>query len=128
MTQPALNPVIVDLKRIRLQVTAYSLRWDVSCGMTDWNLEGSIDGEEWQVLHKARDQNVSPPSSDEIEELKRETNFGDGYDEEDIPDNEELAEFLLSYVERRHRHWFRIEQENADFYRYINARHAVGRY
>lgn len=115
----ALNPVVVDLKSIRLHVTAYSIRWDVSCGMTDWNLEGSTDGKEWQVLHKARGQNVSPPSSDEIEELTRETTFGEGYDEEDIPDKEELAEFLLSYVERKHRHWFPIEQENTVFYRYI---------
>jgi hypothetical protein len=120
----ALNPVVIDLKSIQLQLTAYSLRWDVSCGMTDWNFEASNDGNEWQVLHAARDEHVLPPSSQEIEELTRETSFVDeDYAKEDIPRNEEIHEFLLSYVERKHRHFFEIEHKDeeteGDFYRYF---------
>lgn len=118
----ALNPVVLDLKSIRLQLTAYSLRWDVSCGMTDWNFEASVDGNEWEMLHAARDENISPPSSQEMEELTRETLFEDDYEQEDIPKEAELSEFLLSYVERKHRHFFEIDHNDETegvFYRYF---------
>lgn len=118
----ALNPVVIDLKSVRLNLTAYSLRWDINCGMTDWNFEASEDGTTWHVLHTARDEDVSPPSSEEIEELTRETSFEEGYDEADVPKEKEVSEFLLSYVERKHRHLFRIDHSDETegvFYRYF---------
>jgi len=52
-------PTVVDLRTVRLRLTAYSLRYD-GCGMTDWNLEGSKDGDEWTILHEARnDQHIA---------------------------------------------------------------------
>lgn len=109
-----LYPVVVDLKSIKLQVTAYSFRWDINCGgVTDWNLEGSVDGSNWDVLHAARDQKVfRDPSSEEISLL---TNFRG----QDTPQKREFEAFLLAHVERHHRHYFRIENENTTYYRYI---------
>ena len=75
-------------------------------------MKQSNDGKEWQVLHAARDEHVSPPSSQEIEELTRETTFEEDYAKEDIPKNEEINEFFLSYVERKHRHFFEIEHKD----------------
>jgi hypothetical protein len=51
-------------------------------------------------------EHVSPPSSQEIEELTRETTFEEDCATEDIPKNEEINEFFVSYVERKHRHFF----------------------
>jgi hypothetical protein len=42
-------------------------------------LKQSKDGKVWQVLHAARDEHVSPISSQEIEELPRETTFEEDY-------------------------------------------------
>jgi hypothetical protein len=50
-----------------------------------------------------------PRSSQEIEELIRETSFEEDYAKEDIPKNEKILEFLLSYMERNHCHFFEIE-------------------
>jgi hypothetical protein len=54
-------------------------------------------------------EHVSPPSSQEIEELPRETTFEEDCATEDIPKNEEqINEFFVSYVERKHRNFWRL--------------------
>ena len=84
------NPVVVDLKSIKLNLVAYSFRRDVQCeSMTDWNPEGSVDGSAWQMLHAAREEDVSAPTSAEIRELT--TLIASGNDELPMPEEEVLA-------------------------------------
>jgi hypothetical protein len=101
----------IDLRSITLRLTAYSLRYD-QCGMSYWNLEGSQDGSEWQVLHEARnDCHLLPPFPLTMRRLK-----------EDLIDSphvseEEKTDILLSYVEKYHRHTWNISSNI--FYRYF---------
>lgn len=46
-------PTVVNLFSVKVRLTAYSL-WQDNREMTDWNLEGSNDGEERTVLHETR--------------------------------------------------------------------------
>lgn len=118
-----LNPVVIDLKSIKLKLTSYSLRWDGHSHKMDWNVEGSDDGVEWVVLHQARGEDLSPPTQEEMDELERETAFDDmddGLNREKIPSETEISEFLLSYAELKHRRLFHIEAESGNvFYQYI---------
>ena len=52
-------PTVVDLRKIKLRLMAYSLWYDQSA-MTDWNFEGNEDGEEWTVLHESRNEQHLP--------------------------------------------------------------------
>jgi hypothetical protein len=63
-----------------------------------------------------------PPSSQEIEELIRETSFEEDYAKEDILKNEKILEFLLSYMERNHCHFLKLStrrKPKESFYRYF---------
>lgn len=108
-----LHPVVVDLKTISLHPTAYSLRWGgVYEPMTDWNFEASVDGKIWETLHAARDEEIAGPSEEEVDEIYDIVSY--------MSQADKISKFLLDYVERNHRHYFPIvDQENAVFYRYF---------
>ena len=69
--------------------------------MSDWILEASADGENWDIVHTAcKDRHLLQPSAAELEEMYKElTTFGV------VPDAEELA----SYAEDHFRHTWTVE-------------------
>ena len=57
---------------IRVRPSHYSLRYGQCHGMSDWNFEASVDGINWDCLHKARkERGILQPSEAERESISR---------------------------------------------------------
>ena len=57
---------------IRVRPSHYSLRYGKCYGMSDWNFEASVDGINWDSLHKARkERSILKPSEAERESISR---------------------------------------------------------
>ena len=112
-------PVVVDLQTIQVQPTHYSLRVSECKGMAgDWNFEASQDGKEWDVLHKARDDDTLwlEEGSDEIKsQLTKTLAFYNDH----VQDDELSSDILLTILEQDYRHAWKIEPPCTKFYRYF---------
>ena len=64
--------VVVDLRSIRVRATHYSIRYGDCDGMTsDWEFAGSIDGNQWDVLHEAKDESyIDEPGEGTIQDMR----------------------------------------------------------
>ena len=82
--------------------------------MTDWNLEASEDGKTWTTLHEARyEENQMDPRDSPTTNL-----FCDKVRNSDLP-QDEANKALLNYVEKHHRHTWKIKTPSPTFYRYF---------
>jgi hypothetical protein len=98
-------PVVLELTSISLCPTAYSFRYGDCYGSSYWNFEGSEDGVEWTVLHKARDDTQTVRRPDYHDDQER----FDGWSKEE----------LLSHAERNLRHTWNIELSSPRFFRFF---------
>jgi len=104
------DPVLVDLKSVKLRLTAYSVRYDC-CGMKMWKFEGSKDGETWNTLHAALgDNQVKYPSQEKMRMLS-------GKVQSEMTSDAELLEKLKMYAERNHRGYWEVN--SSEFYRFF---------
>lgn len=110
---------MVDLKDAIVRPTAYSLRYGTCHGARDWNLEASLTGTDWEVLHEARgDSHLMPPPRIESLDLSIQEIVESARDAQDNDITvEEADEVLLAYVEKNHRHTWDIQSNQ--FFRYF---------
>lgn len=106
-------PVILDLRKIVVCPTHYSLRYGGCFGMQgDWDMQGSTDGENWTVLHEARNDlnlvgmKIGGSERKWIRDVMKHT---DEAHKEDI---------YCDYMERNHRHTWEIDAKGC-FFRYF---------
>ena len=108
-------PVTVDLRSVLLRPSHYSLRVSQCYGMQgDWNLEGSLDGTVWEVLHAARgdDRLCLSESSDIITRLDK------SFPSASITD-QLRSEALLRLIEQDYRYTWELDPQPTNFYRYF---------
>ena len=90
-----------SFKNVLVKPTHYSLRYGRCEGMSDWNFEASVDGDRWDILHKARkERHLLRPSREEL----------DGLSEVDDAD-------FVSIAEDRHRKTWEVNSPL--FYKYF---------
>jgi hypothetical protein len=112
-------PVVVDLKFIHLRPTHYSLRASKCRGMEgDWNFEASEDGETWDILHAARDDNNllldhAPGRRTSAESFLQKAM------QEYIYTEEEALDAVISFMELHHRHTWALDPVPDKFYRFF---------
>jgi hypothetical protein len=50
--------------------THFSIRYGQCFGMSDWNIEASVDAISWDILHEARkDRHLLCPSPEELDRI-----------------------------------------------------------
>ena len=114
----------VDLKSILLRPSHYSLRaWQCS-GMSGlWNFEGSQDGEQWEVLHEARnDENLHlthEPWETKLPEIHN--RVSEMITHQDLVDwtPERVSELFLTVLETSYRYTWKLDPTPTKFYRYF---------
>jgi hypothetical protein len=105
-------PTIVDLKNIEVRLATYSLRYERG-GMTDWNLEGSKDGKEWIVLHKARNDHHVALMDENLEQMWLS-------ELHECTDNEMKVKISQEFAERERRHAWQIDgPQSQTFFRFF---------
>lgn len=101
----------VDLLRLRLRPTHYTLGLAECLGASCWNFSGSIDGVKWDVLHRARDEGVkfslSEKEVDIVKDAIKKLNFPS-----------EAGAVALS---KRVRYTWKIDVPEGSFYRFFRV-------
>ena len=121
--------LVIKLTTIGVRPTHYSLRYGDCGGMRNWNFEASVDGNNWETLHKARNNlhlTFTPEKWDAIE--KRIDEFERGYMGGKKRGQEKMAheQFLASkiniftgYAEETLRHTWEVSDSVSSFYRFF---------
>ena len=106
-------PVVVDLRKVTVCPTHYSLRNGGCAGMEgDWNFEASVDGKSWIVLHEARgDRHLIGMNISDGRESGERRWIRDVMKHTDDAQKEEI---YCDYFERNHRHFWRIGGSDGD--------------
>ena len=112
-------PVIIDLKSVTIRPTHYSLRVSECLGMTgSWNLEGSNDGTQWDVLHEARnDDHLRLTETDDKIDVQLAQTLE--YYNDDVRTDALAADILLSMLEQDYRHTWELDPKPEQFYRFF---------
>jgi len=113
-------PVVLDLKKIQVRPTHYSLRASKCKGMEgDWNFEASHDGVTWDILHASRgDNNLllsdhAPGRRTSAETFLQEAMQAFVYSEE------EALDAVISFLELHCRHTWTLDPPPDQFYRFF---------
>ena len=118
------DKLVIKFKRVAISPTHYSLRYEGCFGMSDWDFEASTDGNDWKVLHKARnDTHIKSPSGDlkrEIEDqikIKERRYRGAKVTPEEVRTMK--IETFTGFAEERLRHTWELEGPPSSFYRFF---------
>ncbi|CAB9500386.1 expressed unknown protein [Seminavis robusta] len=114
-------PVIVDFleNTIMVRPTHYSLRVSECMGLAgDWNLEGSVDGKSWDVLHAARDDD-SLKMDEGNDEIKAQLTKTLAFYNDHVQNDELSADVLLTILEQDYRHSWKLDPPPTKFYRFF---------
>lgn len=114
-------PIVLDLKSISVRPSHYSLRATTCYGMAgDWNFEGSLDGNDWDVLHAARsDGNLDFSVHNDHDATKLSVKLGELYDTVENESEEEQCKAIVNMVETEFRHTWELTPPPTKFYRYF---------
>ena len=120
-------PAVVDLRKIRVLPTHYSLRYGACRGMDgNFNFEGSSDGENWVVLHEGRKSEGHNLTYERIQSRsKREQDWF----QEIMQGNNAFTpimnwpEVYCDYMERHYRHVWEVNVPTVpgQFFRYFRV-------
>lgn len=115
------NPVVVDLRTNVVSPTHFSLRYGGCCGLQgSWNLEASMDGENWVILHRGTNDD-----GNKVSQRRRNERINAGeYDAlggllYGIDGEEERKNEYNHYMERNYRHIWKLDNFSREFFRYF---------
>ena len=123
------DTLVIQLMAIAVRPTHYSLRFGDCGGMQDWNFEASVDGKNWETLHKARnDPHLTFPIEkwDVVEKSIKE--FERGYMEEKKRGQEKVTheqflsmkvDIFTGFAEENLRHTWGLCHLASSFYRFF---------
>lgn len=109
----------VDLRTARVRPTHYSMRYGDCCGMTsDWVFAGSINGEQWDVLHEAKSESyIEQPDYQALQVVRERLGFGNGFQE---VVTEAQRGVLTDWAERHCRRTWKVHDPMSNaFYRFF---------
>lgn len=117
-------PVVVDLRRVAVSPTHYSLRYGACRGMDgSWNFEASTDGENWVTLHEGRKtdgHNLTHERMQQRHNSEREWFEEIFHGEEAYTPIMDWQEVYCDYMERHYRHTWELNNVPPGvFFRYF---------
>ena len=102
------------LNGVVVSPTHYSIRSGGCYGMAgDWNLEASVDGRTWDVIHESRGR--QPKVYNGVREAKR----SELWETVKSCNRVDRIDAVCDYMEENHRHTWRVDNSSDKFYSYF---------
>ena len=120
--------VTVDLKSVRVRVSNYSIRYGDCQGMnSDWVLAGSINGEQWDVLHEAQSESyIREPDETALQAIRAKLGLPNEFEIDFVLDQRQ-REVLTNWAEEHCRRTWKVPDPKSNaFYRFFRIQ-KVGR-